>query len=75
MDNAYSKNLHLKARQFCRERFLKCGSLYRKDLFGHYGCVNAVEFSHDGQWLVSGLFAFFFISLDFLTKYLLFFAR
>ncbi|XP_065067254.1 DDB1- and CUL4-associated factor 5-like [Rhopilema esculentum] len=54
MDYAYSKNLHLKARQFCRERFLKCGSLYRKDLFGHYGCVNAVEFSHDGQWLVSG---------------------
>ena len=41
---------------FCRERFEKCKSLYRKDLFGHFGCVNAVEFSSDGQWLVSGLY-------------------
>lgn len=41
---------------FCRERFEKCKSLYRKDLFGHFGCVNAVEFSSDGQWLVSGMY-------------------
>lgn len=29
-------------------------SLYSKDLYAHYGCVNAVEFSNDGEWLVSG---------------------
>ncbi|KAH8030248.1 hypothetical protein HPB51_006680 [Rhipicephalus microplus] len=28
--------------------------LYRKDLYAHYGCVNAIEFSNDGEWLVSG---------------------
>ena len=44
---------------FCRERFEKCKSLYRKDLFGHFGCVNAVEFSSDGQWLVSGMYSRF----------------
>lgn len=25
-----------------------------KDLFGHYGCVNAIEFSRDGKFMVSG---------------------
>ncbi|KAG8179420.1 hypothetical protein JTE90_026320 [Oedothorax gibbosus] len=29
-------------------------SLYSKDLFAHYGCVNAIEFSNNGEWLVSG---------------------
>lgn len=29
-------------------------NLFRKDLYSHYGCVNAIEFSHDGEWLVSG---------------------
>lgn len=29
-------------------------SLHNKDLYAHYGCVNAVEFSNDGEWLVSG---------------------
>ncbi|KAF8770636.1 DDB1- and CUL4-associated factor 5 like protein [Argiope bruennichi] len=32
--------------------FSKC--LYSKDLFAHYGCVNAIEFSNNGEWLVSG---------------------
>lgn len=28
---------------------------YRKDLRGHYGCVNAIEFSNDGgRWIASG---------------------
>lgn len=29
-------------------------NLYKKDLLNHYGCVNAIEFSEDGNWLVSG---------------------
>ena len=29
-------------------------SLYKKDLFAHYGCVNAIEFSNDGSLFVSG---------------------
>eukprot|EP00794_Sanderia_malayensis_P020108 gene20108-22079_t len=41
-------------RKFCKERFSKCKSLYRKDLDGHYGCVNALDFCKDGTWLVSG---------------------
>ena len=48
--------------RFCRERFTKCKSLYRKDLLGHFGCVNAVEFSNDGHWLVSGTFCLYFLS-------------
>lgn len=29
--------------------------LYRKDLKGHFGCINAVEFSNNGgHWIVSG---------------------
>ncbi|XP_078590919.1 uncharacterized protein LOC144870514 [Branchiostoma floridae x Branchiostoma japonicum] len=40
---------------FLRERLGACRSLYRKDLFGHYGCVNAIEFSnHGGDFLISG---------------------
>lgn len=34
-----------------------CGqshTLYRKDLYMHYGCVNAVEFSNDGTLFISG---------------------
>ena len=27
---------------------------YYKDLLGHYGCVNTVEFSNDGNLMISG---------------------
>ncbi|XP_067119886.1 DDB1- and CUL4-associated factor 5-like [Centruroides vittatus] len=40
--------------QMMRHRLLNAKSLYRKDLFAHYGCVNAIEFSANGEWLVSG---------------------
>ncbi|XP_047668693.1 DDB1- and CUL4-associated factor 5 [Tachysurus fulvidraco] len=40
---------------FQRRRMEGCNSLYRRDMMGHYGCVNAIEFSNNGgQWLVSG---------------------
>ncbi|XP_047132399.1 DDB1- and CUL4-associated factor 5 isoform X1 [Hydra vulgaris] len=31
-----------------------CQSLYRKDLLAHFGCVNAINFSRNGNFLVSG---------------------
>lgn len=35
-------------------RFDNSENLYRKDLLSHYGCVNAIEFSNQGDLLVSG---------------------
>jgi hypothetical protein len=34
----------------------KCddNSFYRKNLYAHFGCINAVEFSDDGSLLASG---------------------
>lgn len=29
-------------------------NLYKRDLLSHFGCVNSVEFSNDGNLLVSG---------------------
>nr|DBA14247.1 TPA: hypothetical protein GDO54_005244 [Pyxicephalus adspersus] len=40
---------------FQRRRLQACRNLYKKDLLGHFGCVNAIEFSnHGGRMLVSG---------------------
>ncbi|XP_073465838.1 DDB1- and CUL4-associated factor 5 [Aquarana catesbeiana] len=40
---------------FQRRRLQACRNLYKKDLLGHFGCVNAIEFSnHGGHLLVSG---------------------
>ncbi|KAG9336746.1 hypothetical protein JZ751_003094 [Albula glossodonta] len=41
--------------EFQRLRLAGCTSLYKKDMLGHFGCVNAIEFSNNGgEWLVSG---------------------
>ncbi|KAL0969431.1 hypothetical protein UPYG_G00227300 [Umbra pygmaea] len=41
--------------EFQRLRLVGCTSLYKKDLLGHFGCVNAIEFSNNGgDYLVSG---------------------
>uniref|UniRef100_A0A3P9GXV6 Ddb1 and cul4 associated factor 5 n=1 Tax=Oryzias latipes TaxID=8090 RepID=A0A3P9GXV6_ORYLA len=41
--------------EFQRRRLAGCTSLYKKDMLGHFGCVNAIEFSNSGgEWLVSG---------------------
>ncbi|CAG13243.1 unnamed protein product, partial [Tetraodon nigroviridis] len=41
--------------EFQRRRLAGCTSLYKKDMLGHFGCVNAIEFSNNGgEWLVSG---------------------
>uniref|UniRef100_A0A8C5GL25 Ddb1 and cul4 associated factor 5 n=1 Tax=Gouania willdenowi TaxID=441366 RepID=A0A8C5GL25_GOUWI len=40
---------------FQRRRLAGCTSLFKKDMLGHFGCVNAIEFSNNGgEWLVSG---------------------
>ncbi|XP_054723193.1 DDB1- and CUL4-associated factor 5-like [Uloborus diversus] len=63
--SAFMTGIHyLNHQQYCGERsgglrmidnrlqFSK--HLYSKNLYAHYGCVNAIEFSNDGEWLVSG---------------------
>lgn len=39
-----------------RERLAGARNLFRRDLVAHYGCVNAIEFSDEGEWLVSGTY-------------------
>ncbi|XP_053641546.1 DDB1- and CUL4-associated factor 5 isoform X3 [Cherax quadricarinatus] len=39
---------------FLSRRLDTSKNLYRKDLYAHYGCVNAIEFSKEGDLLVSG---------------------
>ncbi|KAK7079703.1 DDB1- and CUL4-associated factor 5 [Halocaridina rubra] len=39
---------------FLSRRLNTSRNLYRKDLYAHYGCVNAIEFSNEGNLLVSG---------------------
>lgn len=44
--------------EFQRRRLAGCTSLYKKNLEGHFGCVNAIEFSNNGgEYLVSGKLA------------------
>ena len=49
---------------FSRSMLSRAKQLYQKDLKGHYGCVNALEFSKNGgEFIVSGkhLFMCFFL--------------
>lgn len=41
-------------KRLVNSRFSESDSLFRKDLQSHYGCVNAIEFSRQGDLLVSG---------------------
>lgn len=51
----YGKKLpRLSCQDFLQSRLEVSKNLYRKDLYSHFGCVNAIEFSSDGQCLVSG---------------------
>jgi hypothetical protein len=45
----------LSARKLVRSKLDQCKGWHLKDLYAHYGCVNAIEFSSDGKLLVSGL--------------------
>lgn len=46
---------------FFKRRMAAAKNLYRKDLLGHYGCVNAIEFSARGEYLVSGTHSTFIL--------------
>lgn len=48
-----------------RERLANSQNLYRMNMIAHYGCVNAIEFSKNGDLLTSGKFLLFsFPSVD-----------
>lgn len=53
MNRQYNERVVIKNKLF-KERLVRANNLYRKDLFAHYGCVNAIEFSAEGELLVSG---------------------
>lgn len=59
VDRQYSDCLVIKNRIF-KERLANARNFYRKDLVAHYGCVNAIEFSDEGELLVSGKKLFYF---------------
>lgn len=48
------ENVHNFKSNLLSERLGAARSLYRSDLLAHYGCVNAIEFSADGELLISG---------------------
>ena len=41
-------------KRLVNSRFNTSENLFRRDLLSHYGCVNAIEFSNQGDLLVSG---------------------
>jgi len=45
---------HQEHYKLLRHRLATGTIIYKKDLLQHYGCVNAVEFSNDGEYLLSG---------------------
>ncbi|KAK9875394.1 hypothetical protein WA026_007789 [Henosepilachna vigintioctopunctata] len=53
IERQYLRNYVIKSKLF-NERLSSARNLYRKDLFAHYGCVNAIEFSKEGELLISG---------------------
>ena len=43
-------------RRFASDRLAHSSTLYKKNLVGHFGCVNAIEFSNNGgDYLASGM--------------------
>ncbi|KAK5648903.1 hypothetical protein RI129_003795 [Pyrocoelia pectoralis] len=53
INRPFNDKLVIKNKIF-KERLARAKNLYRKDLFAHYGCVNAIEFSTEGELLASG---------------------
>jgi hypothetical protein len=66
IDRQYDDRCHLN-KSYTRNKLRSARSFYRKDLLAHYGCVNAIEFSHDGKQLVSGKVIVLFFVLFIVT--------
>ena len=48
-------NHHKKESVLISNRLEHAKNLFRKDLKGHFGCVNAIEFANEGgEWIASG---------------------
>lgn len=54
INRQFGNNVHNFRANLFRERLAVAKNLYRTNLVAHFGCVNAIEFSHDGDLLVSG---------------------
>lgn len=37
-----------------KDRLSISKNLFKRDLVSHFGCVNSIEFSKEGEWLISG---------------------
>lgn len=48
--------LHTLKSKLFDERLRVAKNLFKKDLVCHYGCVNAIEFSDNGELLLSGTY-------------------
>lgn len=46
--------------QLFGKRLNAAKNLYRRELVCHFGCVNAIEFSSNGELLVSGKYILYF---------------
>lgn len=51
----FGNNVHNFRPNLFRERLGVAKNLYHTNLVSHFGCVNAIEFSNDGDLLVSGM--------------------
>lgn len=56
--------LHNLKSQLFNKRLNAAKNLYRRDLVCHYGCVNAIEFSSNGELFVSGNLYYIFASFQ-----------
>jgi hypothetical protein len=54
VDRLVRDRADLTARAFLRDKLEHAKEWHPKDLYSHYGCVNAIEFSSEGSLLVSG---------------------
>ena len=50
----YGTSLHQYKQEAIGHRLAHSQSLMKKDLRGHFGCVNAIEFSSNGKFIASG---------------------
>lgn len=64
----YNDRVNIK-RDLFTNRMTLARSLFRKDLLAHYGCVNAIEFSNQGDLLASGMYL---SQIQFIIHYIIF---